>query len=384
MQLYLTIQGRINFTQRARFGHSCESRFRQGFKKSFDWIAYNGSFVRDGLDHLWAIAIDPSYLLKSGKLTTGLAYFWSGCAMTVKWGLEILGIALIDVNSGESVFLEAVQTFVGKLRGRKPKCTSGMKDPDSLIGFYLRVLTHRAKQLLALTRFIVADAFFAKKSFADGIISLGFSLVSRFRDDVRLYYLYTGPKIHKKGRPKKFNGRVCVSELDMSVFNTMHIADGNRYTDAFWADVWSVSFERIVRVVIASCLDDGRKKQTRKVFFSTDTSLNPADIIKIYTSRFQIEFLFRDAKQFLGLTHCQARNKEALEFSFNMSLSSINVAREFARLNNMDLSIASIKTLLHNAAMLERFFSMFGKSPNLNLNNTNFKELLFYGVRNTA
>ncbi len=53
------------------------------------------------------------------------------------------------------------------------------------------------------------------------------------------------------------------------------------------------------------------------------------------------------------LTHYQARSKEAMNFAFNMSLTSINVAREFARQNKMDLSIASIKTLLHNAAMLE-------------------------------
>ena len=83
-------------------------------------------------------------------------------------------------------------------------------------------------------------------------------------------------------------------------------------------------------------------------------------------------------------THYQARSKEAMNFAFNMSLTSINVAREFARQNKMDLSIASIKTLLHNAAMLERLISMFGKTPNIKLNNTYFKELLFYGVRNAA
>lgn len=165
----------------------------------------------------------------------------------------------------------------------------------------------------------------------------GHSCESRFRDDVRLNYLYAGPKTRKRGRPQKFSGRVNVNNLDMSVFNTMHIADGCKCTDAFWADVWSVSLERMVRVVILDC----------------------------------------------RLT-CQARSKEVLSFAFNMSLTSINVAREFARQNHLDLSIGSIKTLLHNAAMLERFISMFGKSPNIKLNNTNFKELLFYGVRNAS
>jgi len=384
MQLYLTIQGHVNFTQMARFGHSCESRFRQNFKKRFSWMTYNRAFVRDGVNRLWAIAIDPSYVSKSGRCTPGLSYFWSGCAGAMKRGLEILGIALVDANSNDTYFLEAVQTLVEPVRGRKPKCTQGMKDPDSLIGLYLRALAKRAKELLELSHIIVADAYFSKESFANGVMSLGFNLVSRFRDDVRLNYIYTGQRSRKRGRPQKFCGRVNVGSLDMTVFNTLHIADGNRVTDAFWADVWSVSIGRTVRVVILDCIEDGKKTQTRKVFFSTDTSLKPMDIINIYTSRFQIEFLFRDSKQFMGLTHCQARNKEALGFAFNISLTSINVAREFARQNHMDLSIGSIKTLLHNAAMLERFISMFGKSPNIKLNNTNFKELLFYGVRNAA
>ena len=90
---------------------------------------------------------------------------------------------------------------------------------------------------------------------------------------------------------------------------------------------------------------------------------------------------FRDAKQFTGLTHCQARNKETLAFAFNMSLSSINVARAYAKQENINLSVGSTKTLLHNAAMVDRLIAMSGKRPNMRLNNTDFKELLFYGVR---
>ena len=88
--------------------------------------------------------------------------------------------------------------------------------------------------------------------------------------------------------------------------------------------------------------------------------------------------LYRDAKQFTGLTHCQARNKEALSFAFNDSITFVNLVRTFARQQGM---VGSAKTLLHNAALVDRFIAMSGKSPNMRLNNTDFKELLFYGVR---
>ena len=128
----------------------------------------------------------------------------------------------------------------------------------------------------------------------------------------------------------------------------------------------------------------GRQRQVRKVFFSTDTTMSARDIFDIYRTRFQLEFVFRDAKQFTGLTHCQAKNKEALSFTFNASLTSVNVARAFTRQQGMELSVGSTKTLLHNAAMVDRFIAMSGKSPNMRLNNTDFKELLFYGVRAVA
>jgi len=40
--------------------------------------------------------------------------------------------------------------------------------------------------------------------------------------------------------------------------------------------------------------------------------LDAMTLIKYYKARFQIEFLFRDAKQYTGLTHCQSWRKEAI------------------------------------------------------------------------
>ncbi len=63
----------------------------------------------------------------------------------------------------------------------------------------------------------------------------------------------------------------------------------------------------------------------------------------------------RDSKHYTGLTHCQSRQKEAFAFHFNMSLTAINVARAFARQDKRKLSVAKVKTLIHNAMMIHRF-----------------------------
>ena len=118
MELILTHTGRLNFTQMARCGRSCESRFRQNFRKSFDWLSFNRSFLESTKGHRIAIAIDPCYISKSGKKTPGIDWFWSGCAAAMKKGLEIFGISIVDADAKDSVFLKAEQTFTDKKRGR--------------------------------------------------------------------------------------------------------------------------------------------------------------------------------------------------------------------------------------------------------------------------
>ena len=381
MELFLTIPNRINFLQLGRFGFSSEQRFRMNFrKKCIDWIRFNRTFVAEGNPDRRAIAIDPSYISKSGKKTPGVGYFWSGCASAMKWGLELMGFALVDADRDSGTHLIAKQTITKKFVGRPPAYLKHMDNPNSIIGIYLRTIKSLKDQLLAISNCIVADAFFSKESFVTGIKALGFNLISRFRDDVRLKYLYTGPKTGKKGRPKKFAGDVDLANLDMDKFETSVSGDVSLYS----AVVWAVSLKRNVKVVIAVFNEPDKKTQSRKVFFSTDVSKSSVDIFEIYRTRFQIEFLYRDAKQYTGLCNCQSRNVDAMDFAFNMSLSTVNIARQFAALQETPLSVSDVKVLLHNAAMVERLFYMFGKTPNLKINNANFKELLFYGVRAVA
>ncbi|MDR2057774.1 MAG: transposase [Dysgonamonadaceae bacterium] len=50
-------------------------------------------------------------------------------------------------------------------------------------------------------------------------------------------------------------------------------------------------------------------------------------IVEYYRSRFQIEFIYRDAKQHCGLADCRARSKNRLDFHFNAALTTVNLAK---------------------------------------------------------
>jgi hypothetical protein len=387
MILYICISGRKNFAQLARNGKSCESRFRQNFQKDFDWVKFNSAFTSQTQGHRKAIAVDPSYIDKSGKHTPGVGYFWSGCANSAKWGLEITDIALVDVDTKEAIHLKAIQTPTsGRVKkGRKPAYLAGVKEQNSLIAWYLRSIAQVKDSLLGICNLIVADAYFSKAPFVDGLIDLGFNLVSRFRNDVSLKYLYNGEKTGKRGRPKVTEGKVNLNELRKDVFKEVTYSDTEgKEATLYTAIVWATSLKRKVQVVIVDCQDPNKKTQTRKTFFSTDLDMSAKDIMDTYKTRFQIEFLLRDAKQFTGLTHCQSRNEKSLDFAFNMSLSTINAVRAYAKENNINLSVANIKTLMHNNMMINQILCKSGCRPDRLLNAKNYRELLFYGVFESA
>lgn len=150
--LYLSIKGRINFLQLGRYGKHGEQRYRSRFAKAFDFLLFNAEMLnRRGSGH-YTIAFDPSYVRKSGKATPGVGYFWSGVAGRAKWGLEISGIAAIDMEESTAFHLEAVQT-------------PGDLGVQSLLAHYGDILVKRKQQLLPISKYVVADAYFSKYSF---------------------------------------------------------------------------------------------------------------------------------------------------------------------------------------------------------------------------
>lgn len=56
-------------------------------------------------------------------------------------------------------------------------------------------------------------------------------------------------------------------------------------------------------------------------------------LVRYYRLRFQIEFIYRDAKQFTGLENCRARSENKLDFHFNMTLTATNVTKVAHRIS---------------------------------------------------
>ena len=369
-RLYLSIPSRINFLQLGRYSLFGEQRFRRQFETGFDFFSFNKALSAPWIGARNAVAFDPSFIHKSGKQTPGIGYFWSGCAGRALRGIEILGLSVIDADTRLSFHLEAVQT---------PPTNCLQDNGLTLVDWYAAAIRKHIEQILSITRYVVADAYFSKKNFVEQIRGCSLHLVSKLRDDADLSYLSMKPKTGKRGRPKKYEEKIDVRNLNPEHFNQV---ESNQSIKAFSGIVYSKSLGRNILLIVEEFQIKG--KAIYRLLFSTDTEQAPIDVIDIYHTRFQIEFGFRDAKQFTGLENSQARSGNKLYFHFNTALTTVNIAK-IMQLSNPDtrensFSMSTYKILFHNALLLSRFFRLFAINPNSIKNHQHVKELLNFGT----
>ncbi len=219
-------------------------------------------------------------------------WYWSGCANRAKWGLEIGGLAAIDIDNHTAFHLEAVQTRNSMIK----TFLIGMQ------GYIRRKDTLNPYQNTWLT-----NAWFSKKSFADQVISSGMHLVSRLRDDADLRYLCTEIPTGKRGSQENTPGRSTLTKTISLIYHRMK-------TTIFAAKVYSKASG-----VISCWFMSHTPKQTGKMPESS-ISLPTFQWIQIMCcfiiiAFFQIEFLYRDGKQHTGLGDSQARSENKLTSS---------------------------------------------------------------------
>ena len=158
-------------------------------------------------------------------------------------------------------------------------------------------------------------------------------------DDATSWYSHNGVHTGKRGRPHIKGEKIDFEKLDLQRCKILDIEGGRAYS------------------------------------VKTYSEMSAKDITEYYRTRFQIEFCFRDSKQFTELNDCQARDLRKLDFAFNASLASVNIAKVMRQRYYPSLSIGLLKAYLGNIYMLKRIFSKSGLKPNRTFNTKLIKEL---------
>lgn len=377
----LIVRGQVNFLNLSRYCALSERTLRRQFGHAFNWPLFNRLLVARIIPPTatQVVALDASFIKKSGHKTYGLGWFFNGCSGRAEKGLEVSLVSLIDVEANTAYALSVRQT----VPAAKPAAKAA-KDQTSM-DLYLRHLQEVRECLPKTVRYGVFDGAFAHKKFVSGVRELGLHVVSKLRCDANLRYLYDGPQ-HKRGRRRLYDGKVLCN--DLSRWQSLGQVEAHLHLYTVLAH--HQSLQRVVRVVLLLC--DKVPGQPRYVLlFSSDEKLAGQEVYRFYKARFQMEFLFRDAKQGTGLSDCQARAEQALHFHFNAALSAVNVMKVQAqqqyqsqkrqsRCSTLVFSLASCKQRCYNEHLLETIIHNLDLEPSWVKAHPRYHYLCNYGA----
>jgi len=366
----LVLCGKVNFTNLSRYSQISERSYRRQFQRSYNFIKGNADLIEQAIPVTarQIIAIDCSFIPKSGKETYGIEHFYNGSAGRAEKGLEISVLAIVDVDAKQGYTLSVQQTLPAKTMTETTR-----------IDHYLEHLQATYPYLPKSARYVVGDGFYSKIKWVKGVTALNLDVIGKLRCDADLRYVYTGVQ-KSRGRHRKYDGKVDLTDVGRLTL----VCELEPRLFLYTVVVWSLSLKRKVRLAfLRDCRNP--KRIGRVLLFSTDIHIDPSDILDFYKARFQIEFIFRDAKQFTGLTHCQARDFTKLDFHFNASLMALNLAKfEAIQLHQSSkpfvFSMASFKRLALNRHVLERFISHLDLDSTSIKSHPRFPDLCSYGA----
>lgn len=403
----------------SRYSNKSERTYRRQYSQAFNFRGLNAAMIQAATVVAEVVigVMDCSFIPKSGKQTPGIDWFYNGSASRSERGLEISLLAVVDVKARRGYSLSVRQTPSQPqrvsaspqpaLKGRqpitqtilnqvaadlqalplKPKATASQPSNSAApektrIDGYLEQFKAGVALLPAAVKYLVVDGFYSKIKFIDGVLaSQKHHVISKLRIDANLRYLYTGPQ-KSRGAKRKYDGKVDLTDLS----RLTDLGELETNLKLYTACVWHVTLKRQIRLV---CLVDQRLAGKRRValLFSTDLELAAQPLLTYYQARFQIEFIFRDAKQFTGLCDAQTRQPERLDYHFNASLTALNLAKYQDQLQQSNpqepstpFSMNSIKRKAFNTYLLEQFIAMLELDATCIKSNPNFENLCSLGI----
>ena len=189
-------------------------------------------------------------------------------------------------------------------------------------------------------------------------------LISKLRCDAALYFPYTGPYAGR-GPHRKYGDKVDYDDLPMSYLKATTV-EGQMKTCVYQMQLLHKEFTQPLNVVIIVKTNLRTQAHAHVVLFSSDLALAYAPLVDYYGLRFQIEFNFRDAKQYWGLEDFMNVTPAGVTNAANLSLFMVNVAYRLQadmRQRTPDYSVLDLKADCRGYKYVEETIQMLPEKP---------------------
>jgi putative transposase len=361
-------------------------------------IAWPQVFVKFFGQHLYRpageyfLVGDESVVTKSGKQTYGLDYFFSGLLSKTVKGLAIFALSLVSVEERHSYPLQVEQVVrseeekaAAKARQKKrqaKKKSASKKKPGRPKGSQNRdktqvELTPELKRIqkmvkkqlavlqnLVTVHYLALDGHFGNNNSLQMVLQCGLQLISKLRHDAALYFIYDG-KQKRKGPRKKYGQKINDQRIPEKYLVEQSTQD-DICTRIYQAVMLHPDFAQALNVVIITKTNLKTGAFANVNLFSSDLELPYEKIIDFYSLRFQIEFNFRDAKQFWGLEDFMNVKEIPLTNAFNLALFMVNLSQVLLydlRQTIPESSILDLKAYFRAAKYFQETIKMLPQKP---------------------
>ena len=320
---------------------------------------------------------DETVRAKSGNATYGLSRFFSSLCGKAIPGLSFLSLSLVSIQERSSypMVMEQIvrsnassnpnisapekrddtETTTKPKRGR-PKGSRNRNKDEVVLSDTLKQLQTMVQTLLRLNRdwiplrYFVLDGFFGHNNALQMVKQCGLHLISKLRTDAVLYFLPTTPYVGR-GRPCIYGDRFNPRQIDAKYCVSTDTI-GNLKTEVYQMKLRHKKFADLLNVVCILKTNLTTKQQAHVLVFSSDLTIDAEKMIDYYALRFQIEFNFRDAKQYWGLQDFMNVNKIPVNNAVNLSMFMVSVSAKLTdtfRCENTEFSVLDLKARYRGA-----------------------------------
>lgn len=349
------------------------------------WIFFTSQLQKSEREYI--LAGDEVVFGKAGSQTYGIGRFFSSLQNRVIRALSFFVFSVIDVKERRSYPIQALQMVkeketqqkkesvkksveekkrpVGRPKGSKNKKSEkpGLSPELLRIQPVLQAFLVVLKDVLAI-RYLVMDGHFGNYPSAWMVLQTGLQFVSKLRQDAALYEPFTGTYCGT-GRPSKYGAKVDAHKMKKKFLKSDKKEDGIR-TQIYQAVLLNKGFAFSINVVVILKTNLATHKQAHVILFSTDLELPHEKLFDYYTLRFQIEFNFRDAKQFWGLDDFMNVKQEAVTNAANLSFFMVNFSsvllRHFQE-SNPEFSILDLKSHYRGCRYASEIIKLLPQKP---------------------
>jgi putative transposase len=356
------------------------------------WILFTSQFHQT--DREYIAAGDEVVFGKAGKETYGLGRFFSSLQNRVIPGLSFFVFSLIDVQERQSYPIQAVQMVKEpkqQKKKEKEKPTQAKRRPDALTGKravgrpkgsknkkkeppilspellriqpVLQAFLAVLKGMLTV-RYLALDGHFGNYPSAWMVLQTGLHLVSKLRFDAALYEPFAG-KYCGHGPHPKYGDKLDVRNMKKKYLKADDTEAGIR-TQIYQAALLHREFASPINVVVILKTNLSSRKQAHVILFSTDLELSYQKLYDYYALRFQIEFNFRDAKQYWGLDDFMNVKQAAVTNAANLSFFMVNFSsvllRQY-RKNNPEFSVLDLKSHYRGCRYVSETIKLLPRKP---------------------